>query len=66
MKAIIWIVVLILIIWGIWWLVHRNNTAGIPATGSDVTGQVDGASDAFTASTTQDNQDNSNLYNSKG
>jgi hypothetical protein len=52
MKAIIWIIVIALVIWGIWWFVGRDNTpAGIPSTGSDA-GQVEGASDMFDASST--------------
>lgn len=44
MKAIITIIVLALVVWGIWWFAVRDNTVGIPATG-DTYGQVEGDSD---------------------
>lgn len=62
MKAIIWIIVLAIIAWGIWWFVKRDDTAGIPATG-DTSGQVEGASDS---SVIPSDTPNSGEYDSKG
>ncbi len=45
MKAIIWIIILALLAWGIWWFAGRDNEVGIPATAGDTYGQVEGASD---------------------
>ena len=64
MKAIIWIIILALVVWGIWWFAHRNSAAGIPSTGGDTTGQVQGASDMYNASST--NATDTPTYDGKG
>ncbi|MBX4206455.1 hypothetical protein KW784_01580 [Candidatus Parcubacteria bacterium] len=64
MKAIIWIIILALVVWAIWWFARGNNTAGIPNTATDTsTGQVEGSSDSYTASSTDNG---SGAYDSKG
>jgi hypothetical protein len=45
MKALIWIIILALVVWGVWWFVQRDNP-GVPAAG-DTSGQVEGASDSM-------------------
>lgn len=59
MKAIIWIIILAFVVWGIWWFVHRDSTAGIPATGGQ-TGQAQGDSTDYVAPT------DSGSYDGKG
>lgn len=47
MKAIIWIIVLLLIGWGIWWWVGRDNVETTTTTETPNTAQVQGASDSL-------------------
>jgi hypothetical protein len=61
MKAIIWIIILALVAWGIWWFANRDEV-GIPATAGETAGEVDGASDYLNAS----DSDDSGSYEGKG
>ncbi len=59
MKAIITIIILALVAWGVWWFA-RDNEVGIPATAGDEYGQVEGASDS------SDNTLDEGEFDSKG
>ncbi len=45
MKAIIWIIVLALIAWGIWWFVKKDDATPLGANDSNAA-EVQGAADA--------------------
>ena len=47
MKAIIWIIILAVVAWGIWYFMKDNN-APVGVYGN-TSGQVEGASDAYNA-----------------
>lgn len=47
MKAIIWIIVLLLLGWGVWWYVQKDDLTDT-TTVTPATGEVQGASDTST------------------
>lgn len=61
MKAIIWIIVLALVAWGIWWFVQDRENLETADNGANVSGAID-----FNANASGDDDVDLTEFNDKG